>query len=86
MVAACGPFCVFGPWQARQTLLPGLRSIASLSVPCGSWQLKQVTPRAYIRLGTKSLPCMRFLCAVPSGEMGEASSRPACAPPASRSR
>ena len=41
---------------------------AGLSVPCGSWQLKQVTPRAYIRLWTKSFPCMRFLCAVPSAK------------------
>ena len=44
------------------------RSMASLSDPCGSWQLKQVTPRSYIRLVAKSLPCIRFLCAVPSAK------------------
>ena len=38
------------------------------AVPCESWQLKHVTPRRYIRLCTKSLPCMRFLCAVPSAK------------------
>src|ERR1700686_660262 len=68
MLAACGPFWVLGPWQVKQSALPGSRTIAWLSVPCGSWQLKQVTPRAYIRLSTKSLPCMRFLCAVPSAK------------------
>ena len=32
---------------------------------------QQVTPRVYIRLCTKSLPCIRFLCAVPSREVRE---------------
>ena len=59
----------FGPWQSRHISLPGLTQHRR-RWPCRarSWQLKQVTPRAYIRLCTKSLPCMRFLCAVPSGK------------------
>ena len=28
IVAACGPFCVFGPWQSMHTELAGLRNIA----------------------------------------------------------
>ena len=47
---------------------PASAACASLSVPCASWQLKQVTPCAYMRLDTKSLPCMRFLWAVPSAK------------------
>ena len=55
-----------------QTSLTGLIEDRRCSpVPCTSWQLKQVTPRVYITLCTKSLPCIRFLCAVPSGEMRE---------------
>ena len=46
----------------------GLIRSALFAVPCTSWQLKQVTPRVYITLCTKSLPCIRFLCAVPSGK------------------
>ena len=52
----------------RQSSLAGLIRSALLPVPCTSWQLKQVTPRVYIRLCTKSLPCIRFLCAVPSAK------------------
>ena len=44
------------------------RQVGIVAVPCTSWQLKQVTPRVYITLCTKSLPCMRFLCAVPSAK------------------
>src|SRR6266566_1480245 len=47
MGTACGPFCVFGPWQVRHNSFTGLRSAASLSLLCGSWQLKQVNPRAH---------------------------------------
>ena len=38
------------PWQVRQISRAGLTSSASFAVPCESWQLKQVTPRRYIRL------------------------------------
>ena len=40
----------WGRGTSRQSALPGSRTIAWLSVPCGSWQPKQVTPRAYMRL------------------------------------
>src|SRR5947207_14870257 len=68
MVVVWGPFGEFGPWHWRHTTLAGFRRSALFSVPWTSWQLKQVTPRAYIRLVTKSLPCIRFLCPVPSGK------------------
>ena len=44
--------------------MAGFHKSALLSVPCASWQLKQLTPCVYMRLVTKSLPCMRFLWAV----------------------
>src|SRR5450755_2969231 len=62
-----GPVWAFGAWQVRQRELPFARSIDTLSFPWGSWHEKHVTPRVYIRLWTKSLPCIRFLCDVPSG-------------------
>src|SRR2546423_15627603 len=68
MLAACGPFGEFGPWHVRHRSLAGLTRSALLPVPCTSWQLKQVTPRVYITLCTKSFPCIRFLCAVPSAK------------------
>ena len=34
-----------------------------------SWQLKQVTPRVYITLCTKSFPCIRFLSRGAVGEV-----------------
>src|SRR3982751_1693173 len=68
IVAARGPFGDIGPWQDRQRSRAGLIRSALCGVPCTSWQLKQVTPRLYIWLCTKSLPCIRFLCAVPSAE------------------
>jgi hypothetical protein len=68
MVGARGPFWLLGPWQLKHIFLAGFRSIASFADPCASWQLKQVTPRVYIRLCTKSFPCIRFLWAVPSGK------------------
>jgi transposase len=37
---------LFGPWQSRHRALPVLRTVAPFSLPCGSWQLKRVTPRA----------------------------------------
>src|ERR1019366_7167880 len=67
-VAARGPFGELGPWQSRQTSLPGLRKLPSYAVPCASWQVKHVTPCVYMRLVTKSLPCIRFLWAVPSAK------------------
>jgi hypothetical protein len=33
---------------------------SSLPVPCGSWQLKRLTPGEYITLVTKSLPLSQF--------------------------
>ena len=45
-----------------------IRSARRSACRATSWQLKQVTPRAYITLCTKSLPCIRFLCAVPSAK------------------
>ena len=60
-LAACGPFGDDGPWHVRHTCPAGLIRSALLPVPCTSWQLKQVTPRLYIALCTKSLPCIRFL-------------------------
>ena len=63
-----GPFREPGAWQSRHISFAGFRSCALFSVPWTSWQLKQVTPRRYITLWTKSFPCIRFLCAVPSGK------------------
>ena len=71
IVAACGPFCVFGPWHVRHTPLPGFRNMASFSEPCGSWQLKQVTPRAYIRLGYEVVALHAVLVRGAVREMGE---------------
>ena len=57
---------------ARQAHFVGrLERCALCRVPWTSWQLEQVTPCVYITLCTKSLPCIRFLCAVPSGKMRE---------------
>ncbi len=78
MDTACGPFWVSGPWQIRKISPTGFLRNAGLGEPCGSWQEKQVTPRAYIRLCTKSLPCMRFLCAVPSGKWVKVGSPSLC--------
>ena len=66
-----GPFGEFGPWHVRQRSRAGLIRSALFAVPWTSWQLKQVTPRVYITLCTKSLPCIRFLCAVPSAKVRE---------------
>src|SRR6185436_10258637 len=63
-----GPFGEVGLWQLKQMSRAGLIRSASFGVPCESWQLEHVTPRRYITLCTKSLPCMRFLCAVPSAK------------------
>src|SRR4029077_9390105 len=67
-VAVCGPFGDLGPWHCRHTTLAGLSRSAVFCVPCTSWHEKQVTPRVYITLCTKSFPCIRFLCAVPSAK------------------
>src|SRR5579884_3745348 len=67
-VGARGPFGEFGPWHSRHRTFAGLIRSALLPVPCTSWQSKQVMPRVYMTLVTKSLPCMRFLCAVPSAK------------------
>ena len=68
MLAACGPFCEFGPWQVRQSALPGLRSIARIvrAVRIVAGEAGDAA-RVHQAL-TKSLPCMRFLCAVPSAK------------------
>ena len=61
----------FGGWRAvrsvspgrgisRDSTLAGFTRPALFSVPWTSWQLKQTTPREYIWLVTKSLPCIRF--------------------------
>ena len=51
-----------------QTLAPASIRVGVVRCRATSWQLKQVTPRVYIALCTKSLPCIRFLCAVPSAK------------------
>src|ERR1700722_12437580 len=66
-----------GMWQATHWLpaLSSLWCVCSSRVAVrgpsdddGPWQSKHRPPRRYITLWTKSLPCMRFLCAVPSGK------------------
>ena len=68
IVAARGPFGEFGTWHSRHITLAGFSKSALFEVPCTSWQLKQVIPCVYIKLVTKSFPCIRFLCAVPSAK------------------
>src|SRR5471030_1893546 len=67
-VAVCGPLGALGPWHSRHITLAGFSRSAWFAVPCTSWQLKHVTPRVYMTLVTKSFPCIRFLCAVPSAK------------------
>src|SRR5687767_6860466 len=66
IVVPRGPVGEFGPWHVRQSCCAGLMRSALYAVPCTSWQLAHVTPLVYIALCTKSFPCIRFLCAVPS--------------------
>jgi len=73
-------------YLADMMTLAGFSSCALLSVPCTSWQEKHVMPCEYIALCTKSLPCMRFLCAVPSAKCVKVVSPSLCSSSCQKSR
>ena len=83
---ACGPRCAAHAGRSASLargspgILHSLACVASRRSRCHAdrGSVKQVTPRVYIRLCTKSLPCIRFLCAVPSGKCVNVSSPSLC--------